>query len=382
MRILQVVKTNRGATWAYNQALELKREGIELITVLPSLDEGYASKYRDAGMKMIKGEWSLPVTKPWKFFSRAKEIQKVVALEKPDIMHLHFVTNVLMVRLALRKSKIMRLFQVPGPLHLEKALTSFVERKTATRVDYWAGACKWTCNEYLRNGIPKDKVFLAYYGVPQGGDTKIAQAAKIHDEYNILPQSKIVAMISYFYKPKKIMGQTRGLKGHEDFIDAMQIVLKSHPNVIPMIIGNAWDGSEDYELTVKEYAKKVLRGKVIFTGYRNDVVDVYREISIAVHPSHSENLGGAAESLANGVPTIASNIGGFPDIVIEGETGLLVEPKNPYDLAEKIIWALEHEDEMIKMAEKGKHLVEKLLDISNTASRIHEVYLDMQRADC
>ncbi len=376
MKVLQVVKTNRGAQWAFNQAVYLKKLGVEIITVLPEIDGGYAAKYKEQNMKVIAGDWRLPVAKPWKFFSKCREIRKVISEISPEIIHFHFVTNVLMCRLALRKDKTPRLFQVPGPLHLENKLTSFVERHTATEVDFWAGACKWTCAEYLKKGISQEKVFLAYYGIPSKNED-ISENCVLHKEFNLPSDKKIVAMVSYFYKPKKLLGQRRGIKGHEDFIDALTIVLKSNPDIVPVIIGNAWDGAEKYEKKVKKYAYKKLGHNIIFTGYRKDVYQLYSEIDLVVHPSHSENLGGAAESLMLAVPTISSDVGGFPDIVIPNETGCLVEAKNPKALAEKIKWALENMDQMKSMARRGQQLVNKLLALDNTSKTIYDIYTKM-----
>ena len=374
MRILQVVKTNRGAAWAMNQAKHLKDMGVEVITVLPNDSEGYAAKYKENGMEVIAGDWRLPITKPWKFFSIRKQIKETIKRVQPDILHLHSVTNVLMCRLALRKDKTPRLFQIPGPLHLENGITSFVERHTATKADYWAGACEKTCSYYKEKGIDPQRVHLAYYGVP-GKEAFQGESKNIlHAEYGIAEDAAIVAMVSYFYKPKKLLGQKRGLKGHEDFIDAMKTVLQTNPRVVPVIIGNAWDGAEAYEKQVHEYAKKMLGDKVIFTGYRGDIYDIYPEINLVVHPSHSENLGGAAESLMLAVPTISSDVGGFPDIVIPGETGCLVKAKDPDGLAEKIMWALEHQSEMLTMAKNGQRVVTELLDLKNTAAKVYEVY--------
>lgn len=374
MKILQVVKTNRGAAWALNQAKHLKELGVEIITVLPNDSEGNAAKYKESGMNIIEGDWRLPITKPWRFFSVCKQIRNTIRMVQPDILHLHFVTNVLMCRLALRKDNTPRLFQVPGPLHLESGLTSFTERCTATKADYWAGACKKTCSIYTDKGIDPKRVHLAYYGVPQQEASQGVSKNILRSEYGIADDAVIVAMVSYFYKPKKYLGQKRGIKGHEDFIDAIKMVIQKHPNVVPVIIGNAWDGAEAYENQVKEYAKRTLGDKVIFTGYRGDVYDIYPEVNVVVHPSHSENLGGAAESLMLAVPTISSDVGGFPDIVIPGETGCLVKSKNPEDLADKIIWAVEHQDEMKGMAKKGQVLVNELLDLENTSKVIYNVY--------
>ena len=374
VKILQVAKTNRGATWAFNQAKHLHDLGVETVTVLPNNHDGNASKYKEHGFKIIEGNWGLPITKPWRFFSLCKQIRQVVKDEKPDIIHLHFVTNVLMLRLALRKDKTPRLFQVPGPLHLESKLTSFAERCTATDVDHWGGACKKTCSIYLDKGIKSDKVHLAYYGMPHKNETQGESKNILHEEFNIYKNAIIIAMVSYFYKPKKYLGQKRGIKGHEDFIDAVKTVMQKHPDIMPVIIGNAWDGADAYEQQVKDYAKKVLGDKIIFTGYRSDVYDIYPEIDIVVHPSHSENLGGAAESLMLAVPTISSDVGGFPDIVIPGETGCLVKSKDPADLAEKITWAVEHKGELKEMALRGQALVNELLDLDNTAKAVYNIY--------
>lgn len=374
MKILQVVKTNRGGTWAFNQAKHLKALGVETVTVLPNNYDGNAKKYKENGFEIIEGNWGLPITKPWKFFSLCKEIRQVVKQVKPDIIHLHFVTNVLMLRLALRKDKTPRLFQVPGPLHLESALTSFAERCTATNVDHWGGACKKTCSIYLNKGISNEKVHLAYYGMPHKDETQGESKNILHEEFNIDKDAVIIAMVSYFYKPKKYLGQKRGIKGHEDFIDAIKTVMQKHPNIMPVVIGNAWDGADEYEKQAKDYAKKVLGDRIIFTGYRSDVYDIYPEIDIVVHPSHSENLGGAAESLMLAVPTISSDVGGFPDIVIPGETGCLIKPKNPTDLAEKLTWAVEHQSELKEMALRGQTLVNELLDLDNTAKAVYDIY--------
>lgn len=377
MKILQVVKTNRGAAWAFNQAKYLKEMGDEIITVLPNSSDGYAQKYIENNLTVIEGDWRLPITKPWKFFFACKQIKQIIKQVQPDILHLHFVTNVLMCRLALRKDKTPRLFQVPGPLHLESAITNFVERSTATNADYWAGACKKTCSIYIDKGIDPKRVHLAYYGVPPKEAAYGISKDILHSEYGISKDAIVIAMVSYFYKPKKLLGQKRGIKGHEDFIDALKIVIQKYPNIVPVIIGNAWDGAEAYEKQVRDYAQKVLGDRIIFTGYRSDIYDIYPEINIVVHPSHSENLGGAAESLMLAVPTISSDVGGLPDIVIPGETGCLAKSKNPEDLAQKIMWAVENQSELKAMAVKGQTLVNNLLDLKNTATKVHEVYSKM-----
>lgn len=374
MKVLQIVKTSDGATWAFEQAKWLKKNEVEIVTILPSLDGKVAQKYIDNNMRVIEGDYSLPISKPWTFFTKKKKLIKIISNEKPDIIHFHFVTNILFGRLALKKYNIPRLFQVPGPLHLENKLIRKIEISLANKYDYWAPSCKLSKLIYEKY-VDSKNVFLAYYG-GYGGSTiqEYSNDNILHKEYNIPKDKKIIGMVSYFYKPKYYLGQTRGIKGHEDFIDAMSILNKKYNDIIAIIIGGAWENSKKYEQKVKKYAKKKNVNNIIFTGFRSDIKKIYKELNIAVHPSHSENLGGAAESLAAGVPTIATNVGGFPDIVINNETGYLCNSKNPKNLAMVIDETLSNYELAQKYAKSGQKKVESLLDINVTAQVIKDIY--------
>jgi len=376
MKVLQIVKTNDGASWAFSQAKWLYENGIDIVTVLPSIEGGVAEKYKQSGMSIVEGDFTLPVVKPWRIFKKNKEINSLVNKVKPDIIHCHFVTNIMMLRIALRKSNIPRFFQVPGPLHLESKIFKRAEIILSTKRDYWGGACKKTCDMYLEDGLPKNRVFLSYYG-GYGGDAcdqYRESTGKLHTEYQIPSNKILIGMVSYFYKPKAHLLQKRGLKGHEDFIDAIALVRRKNPNVVGVIMGSAWGKSQKYEEKVKKYAKKRCEDEIIFTGFRNDLKEVYRELDVVVHPSHSENLGGAAESLAAGVPTISTNIGGFPDIVIDEKTGYTVSPKSSRELAGIIIKVTEDLEKSNIMAEIGRDNVRELLDIKSTSSKVFEIY--------
>ena len=159
MKILQIVKTSSGAVWAFQQAKYLSEKGVSVITILPDTDGSTAKRYLDSGMEVIVSDFSLPVTKPWKIVSRIKEIKRIVDSVKPDIIHMHFVTNAMMVRIALRQFRIPRIFQVPGPLHLESSFFRRLEISTSQKSDFWIGACKKTCQYYLNAGIESDRVF-------------------------------------------------------------------------------------------------------------------------------------------------------------------------------------------------------------------------------
>lgn len=379
MKILQVVKTSEGASWAFDQADALIKLGVDVITVVPSLEGKVAKKYLSKGYSLIQADFSLPIKNPFVYFRRARKIREIVKQVKPDLIHLHFVTNVVMVRLALKKDCTPRIFQVPGPLHLESILFRKLDIKTAKSNDFWIGTCKKTVQIYQECGMTNKKLFLGYYGGYGGKqcDNYRKSGDVLHKEYGIDANKIVVGMVSYTYKPKWYAKQKRGIKGHEDFIDALFIVAKLYPQVLGLVIGGPWENSEKYYKKVTKYAKRRLGGNIIFTGTRDDVKDIYCELDVVVHPSHSENLGGAAESLAAGRPTISTNVGGFVDIVKDGETGYTVPAKSPEALSEAIVKMIENTEKATEMTIRGQALVRELLDIENTSKRILEIYSEI-----
>ncbi len=136
-------------------------------------------------------------------------------------------------------------------------------------------------------------------------------------------------MVAHIYGPKRYLLQRRGLKGHEDLFGAIARLQGRWPDLYALVVGGAWAGAEDYERNLRQEARRSCGDRYPFLGPRRDVADLYPEFDVAVHPSLSENVGGAVESLVAGIPTIATRVGGFPDLVRDGETGWLVPPRDP-----------------------------------------------------
>ena len=119
MKILHILKTTNGAEWAFKLICELKNLGHDVYVMLPDANNGKVERYEAVGVKTVILDVALPVRRFWKFFPMRRAFRKAVAEIAPDIIHTHFVTNTLFVRLAMRNSGPVRLFQIPGPLHLE-----------------------------------------------------------------------------------------------------------------------------------------------------------------------------------------------------------------------------------------------------------------------
>ena len=372
MRILHLVKTSIGATWALRQMRELVRLGVDVHVALPL--GPLISEYRAAGIIVHPFQFDFPIRRPWCCPSIFDSLRRLMELIKPDIIHSHFVGTTLTMRLALGKTHpVPRIFQVPGPLHLEHPFFRQAEIFLSGNSDYWIGSCQWTCKRYRESGVSNDRLFLSYYGTDVD-NFSACKPGKLRKEFGFDAATKLIGMVAYMYPPKRYLGQTRGIKGHEDLIDAIGIGLKDEPNIKGVFIGGGWNGASAYEKRIHAYGERRCRGHIAFLGTRNDVPELYPDLDVVVHPSRSENVGGAAESLLLAMPTIATNVGGLPDLVKHNETGWLVPPHEPTQLAKTILKVLKDPVGASEIAMKGQALARSLFDVKQTARQVAMIY--------
>ncbi|MGD8781599.1 MAG: glycosyltransferase family 4 protein [Ignavibacteria bacterium] len=186
---------------------------------------------------------------------------------------------------------------------------------------------------------------------------------KIRKEYNI-GDELLIGMMARF---------TPG-KGHEEFINAAEVVSKRYPEIKFLIVGEPSKNEEEYTNQIKKMvADKKLNRKIIFTGFRKDTNDVLVSLDIFVFPSHAEAFGLALiEAMAMETATICSNSDGILDIAIDNETSLYFQNKNAEDLACKMEHLIGSPVKRKELAEKGrKRVLEKFTSDIHTSLLIN-----------
>lgn len=151
-------------------------------------------------------------------------------------------------------------------------------------------------------------------------------------------------------------------KGVRQLIQAFPLVKDKFPNAVLNLYGRDWlfpDGSsyikmlKDIELPkLGKYAKDVVfHGAVSFA----DIPKVYAKAAVCVFPSHMETLGLVApEAMAMGKAVIFTELGPGSEVIVDGETGLLCNPHEPKDIADKIEQLLENPDLAIALGKKAR----------------------------
>lgn len=373
-RIVQVVKTFDGALWAVEQVHELVKLGWEVHVIAPSLQGRYLDAWKNSGAILHAIPCEFPVKSPWKIPMLASNLKKLIYEINPDLIHSHFVSTTLMLRYAMKDSPIPRIFQVPGPLHLEHSLFGQWETMWSNQRDYWVASSQFIQSLYTqRYDINPEKIFLSYYGTNLPAPA--LEEKLLRKKYQLPEDAILIGNVSFIYPPKNYLGQTVGLKGHELMIDALADLMEENEKIWAVFIGQQWGNSQAYFENIKARALSK-SSRFIFTGYlpQAEVMQHWKEFDLALHIPSSENCGGVIEPLMNQVPTIASSVGGLPEVVMNGITGHLLPERSQGAVTQTVRAALEDYQHTKELAINGKHLVERMFDVKRTSLEIDLIY--------
>jgi glycosyltransferase involved in cell wall biosynthesis len=376
MRVLHAVKTVDGARWAIDQVRELVAHGMEVHVALPSFSGRFLQNWRETGAVLHALPVDLPIKSPWLLPGLLHQVRDLVERVKPDIIHSHFFGTTILLRMALgAHHPTPRIFQVPGPLHLEHGLFRRWELQSAGPADRWIASSRYIESLYLAQGVTPDRLFLSYYGnqMPSTSTTDgPLRTGQLRKRLGIPAQQLVVGNINHIYPPKWYLGQTRGLKRHEDVIDALALVCKSREDVTGVLVGSQWGQGDLYQKKLMRRAASAGPGRILMPGHlaSEEVSSAWRDFDLAVHVPTSENCGGVVEPLQAGVPVIAARVGGLPEVVFEGVSGQLVSPGNVEELATAISSALQHLDVLRQGAARGAALVTTMFDAARTAQEV------------
>jgi glycosyltransferase involved in cell wall biosynthesis len=380
MRVLHILKTSDGARWAALQVRELVKLGVEVDVALPSLEGRSMDLWNATGARLHAADLHFPVSRPWEVVAAMRRARALVDGVRPDLIHSHFVSTTLTLRAAFgRHAPVPRVFQVPGPLHLEHWFYRRGEIASANSADYWIASSRCTRDLYVRAGIPAGRVFLSYYAIENNVRPARLAAPKPGDlraRLRIPPSALVVGNINMFYAPKPYLGQLAGLKAHEDVIEALRIVTSARADVYGVLAGGPWGNAQKYFERLRKRAQEVAPGRILLPGRLapEAVLSAWGEFDCAVHVPLSENCGGVVEPMLAGVPVIAGRVGGLEEVVIEGITGLTVPIRNPRVLADAILEVLARPAHYRALARVGSHLVDHMFSSQRTGAEIKRIY--------
>lgn len=386
LRICHIAATTEGATWMLEQLRALRDDkGYEVYAIISAGSGSLAEKLDREGIPFSNFDFEFPSVKEWHtLVSRVFDLALVLRRERYDVVQTHLFASMVLGRLASWLADVpIRFAMVAGPYHLEAHTPRWIDSSTCWMETGLIASCEYTRSLYLQLGVPGKRISVIYYGPDElKFDRAATRPADIRRQLGLQASSKLIGMIAYFYPRLPPSRWTphflhaRANKRQEDLIRAAPAILEEFPEAIILLVGSGWGeaGQEELEKALLLVQKLSLQGKVVFTGFRSDVSNILATLDVAVQASLSENLGGTIESLLMECPTVATRTGGLVDSIRDGETGVLVKPLDPRDLAAGIIRLLRDPSAGRRMASNGRQLMLREFTLRKTADSLDQLY--------
>ena len=173
-----------------------------------------------------------------------------------------------------------------------------------------------------------------------------------------------------------LTGQISEVKGIWDFVEAARLVVESGAVVVFAVLGDDLKGGGALRVAMEERVRGLgLAPHFRFLGFRRDAPRLIPAFDVIAVPSHVEPLGNATlEAMAAGRPVVGSRVGGIPEMVVDGETGRLVAPRDAVALA-TAIGTLTGDDALRdRYGRAGRARAESHFGLSGHAARLEWIY--------
>lgn len=343
----------------------LNRERFESVVLCPP-DASLADEAAKLGIRVIP----VPIAgelNPRHDLRAAGRVRAILRELRPDILHIHSTKAGLVGRLALvgmRRPKVIltvHSFVFDERVGQRKrALVSWLERRLARYTDRIVAVSQALKDELVAAmGLPPALISVIHNGIPFG-------EPPIPLPTHVAPCIGTVARLA----PQK---------GVDCFLQTAALVAARFPQATFPIIG---DGplKEPLMALADELG---IAGRVEFLGHRTDVPALLREMDVFVLASTYETFGlTVVEALSQQTPVVASRVGGIPEIITDGETGLLASSGNPADFAEKICRLLDNPAFALRLARQGDDEVRTRFSSARMLAETEQLYHSLWSADC
>jgi glycosyltransferase involved in cell wall biosynthesis len=298
------------------------------------------------------------------------KLWRLIRYERPHIVHTHTARAGLLGRLAAS------LAGVPIIVHtyhghvlhgyfspVRTRLMRAMERTLARRTDQIITVSERVKGELVSYSVaPPTKITV----IPLGFDLKPflscqQQCGQFRHELGVADGARLVSII----------GRIFPIKNHRLFLDAAAQVASQELSAHFVIVG---DGVLRPEM--EQHARELgIADRVVFTGWRRDLPRIYADTDILVVSSNNEGTTvSAIEAMAAGRPVIATQVGGLPDLIDHGQTGLLVPPGDRDGLATAMLSLLREPETACRMGQSARAMVQERSTVERLITDIEKLY--------
>ena len=276
------------------------------------------------------------------------ELRRVIASCNPDILETRNVKSHFLVRLAGLQKRYPWVAWNHGYTSKDRL------DRTYNQLDRWSlrGAfrvmtvCRPFAADLRKHGVDGRKITILHNFVKPYARPADEDVARVRRELGIGDESVII-----------VVGRMSREKGHADLLQAIGMLVRQPglPKFRVVLVG---DGPESARLAELRSSLGI-EDRVVMTGFQRDVAPYYALATIFALPSHSEGSPNVVlEAMSAGLPIAATSVGGVPEILDNGTTGLLVTARDPKEMAEAITRLLTSKELRQKLGSAARRKVE------------------------
>ncbi len=320
-----------------------------------SISEAFAAQLEQAGVRLVTVE-----SEGWLPFKLARRMSEVFEAEKADIIHSHDYKSDLAMLLA-KTAGAVRMNTVHGwcSRDAKERFYEWLNVQCCKRMDAVVVFCEDYKQRVTRRGVPERLVHV----VPVGFDPAVVprEGIDFRKEWGIADGAVVVAQLGRLSKEKH----------PEVFVQVARNLSQRFPQARFVLVGDG-EMREELEQRVKSLDKSNV---VIFAGYVSAMADVLDAIDIAVNCSSTEAIPRTLlEAGSAGRPVVATAVGGVPDAIADGKTGILAPPGDVEAIKAAVARLVEDAALRSRMGIAAQEHVHTVFGVEACSQRLIEAY--------
>jgi glycosyltransferase involved in cell wall biosynthesis len=298
--------------------------------------------------------------------SAAWNLSRVLKQLQPDLLHAYDPRAIAMASTAVS-------IVAPSPRtplvasrrgEFRVAQNSF-SRWKYSQVDCFIASCSAIRERLAQDGIERDRIVIIHDGVDVERIVNMP-GTNVHAEFYLPTEAPIVGNVAALLPQR----------GHQHFIEAAALVVREVPDARFVIVG---DG-ELRDALERQIKDKHLERHIMLAGFRTDALELTKGFDIfAVSSAHEGMCVALVEAMAAGKPAVATRVGGIPEVVVDGETGVLVEPRDAPAMAQALTRLLEDDALRQRMGAAARTRARERFTSDRMVREIAELYERMGR---
>lgn len=361
-------------------ATHLKKHGIHSIVAIPEGEDDYAkmlrelniSCYRISSLKRIKPSMNPFTHLKWLFFFPLSVFALIRLIRKcnVDIVQTGVSPVYLQGPIAAKLAGAKLIWYLEGvgiPLPLSGLIRILLIPFFYTLGDRIVCASEAVSSFHL-SGSTLGKNSMVIYPPVDTAQFKpdVSSIDEYRKKFGIEPGEKIVG----------IVGNINPAKGYEFFFRAIKTIKEQAPDTRFLVVGTKLDTQETYWQTLKAQIEDMkIEDDIIFTGYRNDIAEIMNVMDIFALTSVVEAAPIVImEAMACARPIVATRVGGIPELIEDGDTGIIVPPRDSEAIADAILHLLNSPEEAQRMGINARERAIGHFDVEISARKHRKIY--------